>query len=191
MELQEQAAGDGHAAAGGAGRGEQPSGVGPRVPAGGAGWLSRKQGRHAQPARAVGAAAGSSPSPPLCPPCPPTNPAHHPQNNLRELWALLHFLHPDKFPDCEEFEDEYDVKDPESVRARAAALSVGGCLRGEAAWRLPRAGVHGARKAPAAAGRSVRPTLAHLGPQPRRVARPAARRWRACTPRCAPTCCAA
>lgn len=22
-----------------------------------------------------------------------------PQNNIKELWALLHFLHPEKFPD--------------------------------------------------------------------------------------------
>lgn len=38
------------------------------------------------------------------------------QNNIRELWALLHFLHPERFTDSEDFEAEYDVHDPESVR---------------------------------------------------------------------------
>ncbi|PSC73016.1 CHROMATIN REMODELING 5 [Micractinium conductrix] len=37
------------------------------------------------------------------------------QNNIKELWALLHFLHPEKFPDCEEFEDDYNMSNPEDV----------------------------------------------------------------------------
>lgn len=39
-----------------------------------------------------------------------------PQNNMRELWALLHFLHPDKFPSSAAFEAEYNMQDPEQVR---------------------------------------------------------------------------
>lgn len=38
-----------------------------------------------------------------------------PQNNLRELWALLHVLEPDQFPDCEAFEGQYSTKDAEKV----------------------------------------------------------------------------
>ena len=37
------------------------------------------------------------------------------QNSLRELWALLHFLDPVKFPDSAEFEKEYEVKEAEQV----------------------------------------------------------------------------
>lgn len=37
------------------------------------------------------------------------------QNSLRELWALLHFLDPVKFPDSAEFEREYEVKEAEQV----------------------------------------------------------------------------
>lgn len=37
------------------------------------------------------------------------------QNSLRELWALLHFLDPAKFPDSAEFEREYEVKEAEQV----------------------------------------------------------------------------
>lgn len=37
------------------------------------------------------------------------------QNNIRELWALLNFLHPGKFPSCDTFEQTYDLKDPNSV----------------------------------------------------------------------------
>jgi len=37
------------------------------------------------------------------------------QNSLRELWALLHFLDPAKFPDSAEFEKEYEVKEAEQV----------------------------------------------------------------------------
>jgi SNF2 family DNA or RNA helicase len=42
-----------------------------------------------------------------------------PQNNMRELWALLHFLHPDKFPSSAAFEAEYNMQDPEQVGLRA------------------------------------------------------------------------
>ena len=37
------------------------------------------------------------------------------QNNIKELWALLHFLHPEKFASCEEFETKYNLQDPASV----------------------------------------------------------------------------
>jgi chromodomain-helicase-DNA-binding protein 1 len=29
------------------------------------------------------------------------------QNNLRELWAILNFLHPEKFQDCDDFEERH------------------------------------------------------------------------------------
>jgi SNF2-related domain len=37
------------------------------------------------------------------------------QNSVKELWALLHFLEPHRFPTCEDFELRYDLKNPESV----------------------------------------------------------------------------
>jgi chromodomain-helicase-DNA-binding protein 1 len=37
------------------------------------------------------------------------------QNSLKELWALLHFLHPTRFNDAEAFQAEYDMKDPDKV----------------------------------------------------------------------------
>lgn len=37
------------------------------------------------------------------------------QNNIKELWALLHFLHPSKFPSSDIFEETYDLKDPAGV----------------------------------------------------------------------------
>lgn len=42
------------------------------------------------------------------------------QNSLKELWALLHFLHPGKFPDCEAFE----------VRTRTWCLMIDWLMRG-------------------------------------------------------------
>lgn len=39
------------------------------------------------------------------------------QNSIKELWALLHFLEPEKFPNCAFFESQYSLQDPESVRA--------------------------------------------------------------------------
>lgn len=38
------------------------------------------------------------------------------QNNLVELWSLLHFLHPDKFDDVDEFMTKYDMTDSDQVR---------------------------------------------------------------------------
>ena len=39
------------------------------------------------------------------------------QNSLRELWALLHFLMPEKFPGCEAFEAEYaDLQRHECIK---------------------------------------------------------------------------
>jgi len=37
------------------------------------------------------------------------------QNNIKELWALLHFLHPNKFPSCESFEVSHNLQDPAGV----------------------------------------------------------------------------
>ncbi|KIY94476.1 chromodomain-helicase-DNA-binding protein 1 [Monoraphidium neglectum] len=44
------------------------------------------------------------------------------QNNMRELWALLHFLEPEQFPDCESFEEQYNTKDADKVTQLHAAL---------------------------------------------------------------------
>jgi chromodomain-helicase-DNA-binding protein 1 len=37
------------------------------------------------------------------------------QNSIKELWALLHFLDPFRFPSLEEFERKYDLRNSESV----------------------------------------------------------------------------
>lgn len=37
------------------------------------------------------------------------------QNTLKELWALLHFLDPDKFPNCEAFEENYSLENPSGL----------------------------------------------------------------------------
>lgn len=44
------------------------------------------------------------------------------QNNMRELWCLLHFLHPEKFPSAEEFEANYDTKEQAGVQRLHQAL---------------------------------------------------------------------
>lgn len=38
------------------------------------------------------------------------------QNNLRELWALMHFIEPQKFSDVEEFESKYSIQEADKVR---------------------------------------------------------------------------
>ena len=45
------------------------------------------------------------------------------QNELRELWALLHFCEPLKFPDCEEFEEMYAVGNTGATTAALANTS--------------------------------------------------------------------
>ena len=37
------------------------------------------------------------------------------QNTLKELWSLLHFLHPDDFDDFEEFEATYPLDESEKI----------------------------------------------------------------------------
>ncbi len=37
------------------------------------------------------------------------------QNSMRELWCLLHFLEPSKFPDAEEFERRHSLKEAQEV----------------------------------------------------------------------------
>ncbi|GAX85223.1 hypothetical protein CEUSTIGMA_g12643.t1 [Chlamydomonas eustigma] len=44
------------------------------------------------------------------------------QNSLKELWALLHFLEPDKFPDSEAFEEEYSTQTMDGVSSLHAVL---------------------------------------------------------------------
>lgn len=39
------------------------------------------------------------------------------QNNLRELWCLLHFIDPKKFDSLEDFEEDYHLDDPKSIEA--------------------------------------------------------------------------
>ena len=40
------------------------------------------------------------------------------QNNLRELWALMHFIEPHKFSDLEEFESKYSIEEADKVQGR-------------------------------------------------------------------------
>ncbi|KAK9824197.1 hypothetical protein WJX72_008454 [[Myrmecia] bisecta] len=37
------------------------------------------------------------------------------QNSMKELWALLHFLEPDKFPDCQAFEARHNLQKADEV----------------------------------------------------------------------------
>ncbi len=37
------------------------------------------------------------------------------QNSMKELWCLLHFLEPNKFPDCAEFEKRYSLQNADEV----------------------------------------------------------------------------
>ena len=39
------------------------------------------------------------------------------QNSMKELWALLRFLEPSKFPNAEEFEARFSLKQADEVRA--------------------------------------------------------------------------
>ena len=38
------------------------------------------------------------------------------QNSIKELWALLHFLEPMRFPDCADFEANHSLDNAEHVR---------------------------------------------------------------------------
>lgn len=38
------------------------------------------------------------------------------QNSMKELWALLHFLEPSKFPNAEDFDARHSLKKAEEVR---------------------------------------------------------------------------
>lgn len=38
------------------------------------------------------------------------------QNSIKELWALLHFLEPHRFPDCADFEANHSLENAEHVR---------------------------------------------------------------------------
>jgi chromodomain-helicase-DNA-binding protein 1 len=38
------------------------------------------------------------------------------QNSMKELWALLHFLEPQKFPNAEDFDSRHSLKKAEEVR---------------------------------------------------------------------------
>lgn len=41
------------------------------------------------------------------------------QNSIKELWALLHFLEPPKFPSCAHFEATHSLSDADGVSAPA------------------------------------------------------------------------
>jgi len=43
------------------------------------------------------------------------------QNSIKELWALLHFLEPNKFPSCSHFEANHSLSDTESVKPHPTA----------------------------------------------------------------------
>ena len=38
------------------------------------------------------------------------------QNSIKELWSLLHFLEPERFPNCEDFEINHSLENAEHVR---------------------------------------------------------------------------
>ena len=38
------------------------------------------------------------------------------QNNVKELWALLHFLHPKEFSSCEDFEESHDMNQADGLK---------------------------------------------------------------------------
>lgn len=38
------------------------------------------------------------------------------QNSIKELWALLHFLHPERFGSCADFEARYSLENPDQVK---------------------------------------------------------------------------
>lgn len=44
------------------------------------------------------------------------------QNSIKELWCLLHFLQPDKFPDCAHFEATHSLQNAEHVRLPSPPL---------------------------------------------------------------------
>lgn len=44
------------------------------------------------------------------------------QNSMKELWALLHFLEPQKFPNAEEFDARFSLKQAEEVTIPATML---------------------------------------------------------------------
>jgi chromodomain-helicase-DNA-binding protein 1 len=44
------------------------------------------------------------------------------QNSMRELWALLHFLEPAKFPDIDAFDARHSLQRAEDVRPRRSPL---------------------------------------------------------------------
>ena len=46
------------------------------------------------------------------------------QNSMRELWALLHFLEPAKFPDIEEFDARHSLQRAEDVRCHSTLLAL-------------------------------------------------------------------
>lgn len=70
------------------------------------------------------------------------------QNSLRELWALLHFLQQDKFPDSDVFEQEYSLQTMDGVSGLHSVLR---WARGRGAG-AGRAGAHGAEFGGAAGG---------------------------------------
>lgn len=45
------------------------------------------------------------------------------QNSLKELWALLHFLEPNRFHDCETFEARYCLDDAQACSLSCMAAS--------------------------------------------------------------------
>ena len=48
------------------------------------------------------------------------------QNSIKELWALLHFLHPERFGSCADFEARYSLENPDQVE-QCRQLTDGRC----------------------------------------------------------------
>jgi SNF2-related domain len=51
------------------------------------------------------------------------------QNSIKELWALLHFLEPMRFPDCADFEANHSLDNAEHVRLMDLCVSLGKIAR--------------------------------------------------------------
>jgi len=55
------------------------------------------------------------------------------QNSIKELWALLHFLEPQRFPDSSDFEANHSLDNAEHVRTRCVTRRLRGS--NELCWR--------------------------------------------------------
>ena len=60
------------------------------------------------------------------------------QNSMKELWALLHFLEPQKFPNAEEFDARFSLKQAEEVTPKIQYSLEHGLVTGDRTARIAR-----------------------------------------------------